>query len=586
MTAAVENVHAGILGRRCAGRVCLVAVAALATNAFPPAARGAVGGPAPIATLILTHARVWTENPSQPEAQAVAIAGNRILAVGESDAMRALAGPGCEIIDLGGRRVVPGFNDSHVHFISGGSELVAVQLGDANSAAEFRRRIAAYARTLPKGAWIRNGIWDHQRWQPPRLPDHQLIDDVTGDHPLLLWREDGHMLLVNSAAMRLAGIDRNTPDVPGGEIVRDASGLPTGIFKDEATALVERVMPAPSQAELDAAMAAGIREAAQHGVTSVQNLADSPVDRDTALKLRQFERAERSGRLTLRIYNGSPLRDWRLLADSGVQAGFGSALLRIGNLKAFADGALGAATAWMDAPFSDQPDKSGLASTDLQDSARMLANIEGADRAGLQISVHAIGDRAIHTVLDLYERAARENGPADRRWRIEHVQHLRPADAGRFARLGVIASMQPYHAIDDGRWAEKVLGPERSRSSYAWRLLLDHGATLAFGSDWPVAPLDPILGIYAAATRRTLDGKHPGGWIPEQRISVAEAVHAYTMGSALAERQEAEKGSIEPGKLADLVALSDDIFTIAPVEIAHARVHLTVFDGKVIYRAP
>jgi predicted amidohydrolase YtcJ len=200
--------------------------------------------------------------------------------------------------------------------------------------------------------------------------------------------------------------------------------------------------------------------------------------------------------------------------------------------------------------------------------------------------VHAIGDRAIHTVLDLYERAARENGPADRRWRIEHVQHLRPADAGRFARLGVIASMQPYHAIDDGRWAEKVLGPERSRSSYAWRLLLDHGATLAFGSDWPVAPLDPILGIYAAATRRTLDGKHPGGWIPEQRISVAEAVHAYTMGSALAERQEAEKGSIEPGKLADLVALSDDIFTIAPIEIAHARVHLTVFDGKVIYRGP
>src|SRR5256886_929094 len=233
----------------------------------------------------------------------------------------------------------------------------------------------------------------------------------------------------------------------------------------------------------------------------------------------------------LPIY-ASPLRDWKSLADTGVQAGFGSPLLRIGNLKSFADGSLGSATAWMDAPFTDQPGKSGLASTDLMDSARMYANIQGADLAGLQISVHAIGDRAIHAVLDLFERAERQNGPGDHRFRIEHVQHLRPEDAARFAPLGVIASMQPYHAIDDGRWAERRLGAERIKWSYAWRSLLDRGAVLSFGSDWPVAPIDPLMGIYAATTRRTLDGKNPQGWVPQQRITVAEAVHAYTVGSA------------------------------------------------------
>ena len=237
----------------------------------------------------------------------------------------------------------------------------------------------------------------------------------------------------------------------------------------------------------------------------------------------------------------------------------------------------------MEAPFSDRPGYSGLASADLMDSARYYASIQGADKAGLQISIHAIGDRAIHTVLDLFERAERENGSADRRFRIEHVQHLRPEDAPRFAQLGVVASMQPYHAIDDGRWAEKELGPVRIQSSYAWRLLLDHGAVLAFGSDWPVAPLDPLMGIYAAATRRTLDGKNPQGWVPQQGISVAEAVHAYTVGAAFAEHQEQVKGTLERGKLADLVVLTDDIFRIPTADLDKVRVYMTVFDGSVIY---
>jgi predicted amidohydrolase YtcJ len=536
------------------------------------------------ATLILLDGKVWTENPNLPESEAIAIDGPRIVAVGPSAAIRKLAGPNCRIIDLQGRRVVPGFNDSHVHFLGGGSSLISVQLSDANSAEEFRRRIGDYARSLQKGAWMRDGIWDHQRWTPAALPTHQLIDPVTPDNPVFLWRTDGHMALANAHAMRLAGIDRTTKDMPGGEIVRDADGNPTGILKDAATALVERVMPRLSEKELDAAMTAAMREAAAHGVTSVQNMADSSTDQDTALKLREFQKFARAGALTVRIYDAIPLRDWKNLADAGVQAGFGSAVLRIGNLKSFADGALGSATAWMDAPFANQAGNSGLAGADLVDSTRMYADIQGSDQAGLQISIHAIGDRAIHTILDLFERVERQNGGGEHRFRIEHVQHLRPDDAARFAPLGVIASMQPYHAIDDGRWAEKMLGPERIKSSYAWRSLLDHGAVLAFGSDWPVAPLDPLKGIYAASTRRTLDGRNPQGWVPEQRIKVAEAVHAYTVGSAFAEHQETVKGSLEPGKLADLVVLSEDIFHIPPTQIERARVYMTVFDGAVIYR--
>jgi predicted amidohydrolase YtcJ len=536
------------------------------------------------ATLILLNGRVWTENPKQPESEAIAIDGNLIISVGSSATIRKLAGADCKIIDLGGRRVVPGFNDAHVHFLTGGDSLISVQLGDVNSAREFRRRIGDYAKSLPKGAWIRNGNWDHQRWTPAVVPNHELIDAVTPDNPVFVWRLDGHMALANALAMKLAGLDRNTKDIPGGEIVRDKEGNPTGILKDEATSLVERVMPPLSARELDAALTAAIHESASHGVTSVQNMWDGPADQYSAMKFREFQKFARAGTLTVRIYNATPLRDWRELATTGVQAAFGSVLLRMGNLKSFADGALGSETAWMDAPFSDRPGYSGLASADLMDSSGMYTSIQGADQAGLQISVHAIGDHAIHTVLDLFERAAHEDGPADRRFRIEHVQHLRPEDAGRFAPLGVIASMQPYHAIDDGRWAEKELGPERIQSSYAWRLLLDHGAVLAFGSDWPVAPLDPLLGIYAAATRRTLDDKNPQGWVPQQRITVAEAVHAYTVGSAFAEHQEQNKGSLEPGKLADLVVLTDDIFRIATTDLDKVRVYMTVFDGSVIYQ--
>ena len=536
------------------------------------------------AGLILVNAKVFTENPAQPTAQAVALDGPTILAVGDNAAIRKLAGPHTRIIDLGGRLLLPGFNDAHVHFLIGGASLTALHLGAAGSQAEFRQRIAEYAQALPQGAWLRDGLWDHQRWSPPLLPNHQLIDDVCGDHPAFLWRLDGHMALANALAMKLAGIDRNTKDVPGGEIVRDQDGNPTGIFKDAATALVARVIPPPTPDEDDRAMQAAMHEAAAHGVTSVQNMANSSEDRTQPATFREFQKFERAGKLTVRIYEALPVRDFNTLANAGIVAPFGSPYLRIGNLKAFADGSLGSETAWMDEPYTNNPANSGLASPDLLDAGHFYGELRQADKAGLQITIHAIGDRANRTILDLYARLEKDNGPADRRLRIEHAQHLHPQDIARFASLGVVVSMQPYHAIDDGRWAESIIGPQRIQSSYAWRSLLDAGATLAFGSDWPVAPLDPVMGIYAAATRRTLDGKNPNGWVPAERITVAQAVHAYTMGSAYAEHQEKVKGSIEPGKLADLVVLSDDIFTIKPEAIEKTKVDITIFDGKIIYQ--
>jgi predicted amidohydrolase YtcJ len=538
------------------------------------------------ASLVLVHGHVWTENPKQPEAEAIALAGNRILQVGGSSDILQLVGPATRVIELNGRRVVPGFNDAHVHFIAGGQGLASVQLRDARSQAEFRKRLAAFAQRQSKGAWIVNGEWDHERWTPAVLPTHQLIDDVTPGNPVFVMRLDGHMGLANALAMKLAGVDRSTPDIPGGVIVRDAQGNPTGMFKDAAVSLIDRVIPPLSLEQIQTAILAAQHEAAKNGVTSVQEMAYGTNDKEGPDRLRAFESMERQGRLTVRISENFRLLDWKNQASVGIQAGFSDGLIQIGGLKAFADGALGSSTAWLFEPYLDAPATSGLASDELQDAAQMYADIKGADQAGLQICIHAIGDRANRTILDFYQRLEQENGARDRRLRIEHAQHLSAADIPRFGQLQVLASMQPYHAIDDGRWAQKRLGPERIRFAYDFRSLLDSGALLAFGSDWPVAPLQPLMGIYAAVTRRTLDDRNPGGWIPEQKISVAEAVHAYTVGSAFAQFDEQVKGSLEPGKLADLVVLSNDIFHIDPVEIQNTRVDLTVFDGRVIYEAP
>jgi hypothetical protein len=537
------------------------------------------------ASLVLVHGRVWTENPAQPEVEAVAIAGGHILLTGTSTEVLRLAGPSTRVVELHGRRVVPGFNDAHVHFVPGGQGLASVHLRDAASQAEFRDRIAKFAKLQPDGGWIVNGEWDHERWTPAVLPTHRLIDDATPRNPVFIERLDGHMGLANALAMKVAAVDRNTPDIPGGVIVRDADGNPTGIFKDAAMKLIERVIPPLSLAETETAVLAAQREAARNGVTSVQDMANDTNDTGGPDRLRAFQSLERQGRLTIRISENLRLRDWKYPAGTGVQAGFHDGLIQIGGLKTFADGGLGASTAWLFAPYDDAPNTSGLASDELQNPDQMYAEIKDADQAGLQIAIHAIGDRANRTILDFYQHLENEDGPRDRRLRIEHAQHLTAVDIPRFAQLHVIASMQPYHAIDDGRWAQKRLGPERIRYAYDFRSLLDSGAILAFGSDWPVAPMEPLMGIYAAVTRRTLDNRNPNGWIPEQKISVAQAVHAYTMGSAYAQFDEKIKGSLEPGKLADLVVLSQDIFHIDPVQIENTQVVLTIFDGRVIYDA-
>jgi predicted amidohydrolase YtcJ len=537
------------------------------------------------ADLILTHGKIWTENPQQPEVEAVAIAGNRILALGDSAAISALAGPQTAVIELQGRRVVPGFNDAHVHFYTGGEGLTSVQLHDASSPEEFRQKIAAFARTLPKGEWMLNGNWDHERWTPANLPTHQLIDDATPDNPVFVNRSDGHMCLANALAMKLAGVDRNTKDVPGGVIVRDAQGNPTGIFKDAAKSLIERAQPHPSMEHILSAIKAAQNYTAENGVTSVQDMGVFTAQGVATMVdvIKGYQILERRGGLNVRVSTHIPLPDWKRDASAGIMADFGDDKVQVGALKSFADGSLGSTTAWFFEPYTDAPTTSGIPSAELLHPDEQYAHMKDADNAGLQICVHAIGDRANKTILDMFERLEKENGARDRRLRIEHAQHLRPADIPRFAQLKVIASVQPYHAIDDGRWADKRIGPERVKSTYAFRSLLDAGTVLAFGSDWFVAPMSPLMGIYAATTRRTLDGKHPEGWVPEQKISVAEAVHAYTVGSAFASLEERRKGSLEVGKLADLAVLSADIFNIEPGEIQNTRVDITLFDGKVIF---
>lgn len=539
--------------------------------------------PAPVAALapdlLIVNAAVRTLDPAQPQAEALAVFGNRIVAVGRSAELRALAGPNTRVIDAAGRSVLPGFNDAHVHWLSGGFALTNVDLRDAATPAEFTRRIGDFAKTLPKGRWILGGDWDHEKFPAAPLPTKDWIDAVTPDHPVFVSRTDGHMALANSLALRLARITRDTPEPPGGVIVRDAKGEPTGILKDAAMSLVEAVIPPRSWDEKLAAARAATEHAARLGVTSVQ---DMSADEDVGLYQFLLERGE----LKTRIYAVRSILSWETLAKTGVRAAFGNPWLRIGGLKGFADGSLGSSTALFFEPYADAPNTRGLLFDQMLPEGAMLRRVEAADRAGLHVMIHAIGDEANFRILELFREVAEKNGPRDRRFRIEHAQHLRPSEIPRFAAQGVIASMQPFHAADDGRWCDKRIGAARSRYTYAFRSLLDAGATLAFGSDWTVAPLNPMEGLKAAVTRQTLDGKHPDGWVPEEKITLEEAVRAYTVGSAYAEFQERLKGTLTPGKLADFVLLDRDIFRINPSALDRVKVWLTVVDGKIVWEAP
>lgn len=524
------------------------------------------------AEIVVHNAAVWTGVRGAPDASAIAVRGGRIVAVGGDVEVNRRIGPRTRIVDGTGKMVVPGFIDSHVHFLSGGASLASVQLRDVRTREEFVRRIRDYARTLPRGAWITEGNWDHSLWGG-ELPRREWIDSVTPDNPVWINRLDGHMALANSAALRAAGVTAATRDVEGGEIVRGAGGEPTGILKDNAQGLVDRIVPNLTPEQQDRALDAAMRYVAERGVTSVDHMGGWG-------DLAAFRRAHDAGRLRTRISAAVPLATWARLRDTVAARGRGDDWLRIGGLKGFVDGSLGSHTAAMHEPFTDDPRGTGLLVTPPES---LYAWTSAADRAGLQVMVHAIGDRANTLILDIFERVGRENGARDRRFRVEHAQHLRPVDIPRFGRLGVIPSMQPYHAIDDGRWAEAVIGPERSRGTYAFRTLIDTGARPAFGSDWFVAPPTPLEGVYAAVTRRTLDDKHPGGWVPEQKITVEEALRAYTADAAYAAFAEGEKGTLEPGKLADFVIIDRDLRRVAPETIRDARVLMTVVGGTVVY---
>ncbi len=529
--------------------------------------------------IVILNGSVHTMDDAVPTAEAVAISGNRIAALGGTAAIRALAGARTRVIDAGGKTVFPGFNDAHVHFLMGGFSLASVDLRDAKSPEEMARRLGEFAKKVPKGRWILGGDWDHEKWPGAPLPTREMIDAATPEHPVWVNRLDGHMALANTLALKLAGVTKGTQDVPGGMIVRDPkTGEPTGVLKDAAEDLVDRAVPAKSFDEKHIAARAATEHAAEVGVTSVT---DMSAGEDVGLYQYMLERGEMKNRM----YAIRSIVSWEPMAKIGVRAAFGSDLLRIGGLKGFADGSLGSSTALFFEPYNDTPGTRGLLFDQMLPEGIMLQRVEGADKTGLQIMIHAIGDEANMRILDIYKETAKRNGPRDRRFRIEHAQHLRPSEIPRFGEQKVIASMQPYHEADDGRWCDKRIGAERSKGTYAFRSLLKSGAVLAFGSDWTVAPLNPMEGLKAAVTRQTLDGKHPDGWTPEQKLTLDEAVRAYTLGSAYAEFADLVKGTITPGKLADVVMLDRDLYKTNPNEIDKARVLLTVMDGRVVYEA-
>jgi predicted amidohydrolase YtcJ len=529
----------------------------------------------PVADRIYMNAKIWTGDSAIPEAKAIAIRDSVILYVG--DDYQPYAGERTIVTDLGGKMMVPGFIDNHVHFLDGGYYLANINLREVKSKEEFIQVFRKYADSLKGSSWIKSGNWDHEAWGG-ELPRKEWIDSVSGAHPVFVSRYDGHMGLANSIALKLAGITKNSISPPGGEIVKDPkTGEPTGILRDEATGLLSKVIPDPGNEELDEALNRAVTEALSHGFTQVHDMGTY----GGWIDLATYRRAEASGHLPMRIYSFVALHSWQKL-DSFIKInGRGDDRLHWGGLKGFVDGSLGSTTAWFYKPYLDAPGSTGLQVTD---TVYLRKWVLAADSAGLQIATHAIGDHANDWILNVYEEAEKQRPAADHRFRVEHAQHLTAAAIDRFANLHVIPSMQPYHAIDDGKWAAKRLDTPRLKRTYIFKSLLETNANLTFGSDWPVAPLDPIAGIYAAVTRRTLDDKNPGGWFPEQKISVEQALRCYTVNNAWAGFQENKTGRLNQGMLADFTVLSEDLFTLPPEKIRETKILLTVVGGREVFK--
>ncbi len=539
------------------------------------------------ADLIIINAKIWAGpgRPGDPAPDSIAIIGDAIADVGSSfDITRDRLGKDTRMLDAQGRRVIPGMTDSHTHLIGGGFQLVRLNLRDAKNRDEFVKAVESAAKEKKEGEWVLGGRWSVDSWKDPSTPKAEWLDPVTGKTPTFLTRMDGHEALVNSAALKLAGIDAKGPaDPPGGEIERDPKTRePTGILKESAMELVDKLIPEPSAKDRYESLLRAMRHANSLGITSVHDMSG-------LADLEAFRQAGRDRTLTVRITSYLSTTDWAKYADQIAKdhMDLNDKMLYLAGFKGYMDGSLGSRTAYMLDPYADadshSPYPRGQLTAFAAKNDSFVEQVTAADSKGLQLAVHAIGDQANHLLLDAYEAAAKRNSTSDMRHRIEHAQHLLVDDIPRFARLGVVASMQPLHKADDGRYAEKAIGSDRLRGSYAFRELLNAKALLVFGSDWPVVSMNPFEGVASAVTAKTLDGKT---WQPDHSITVQEAMAAYTAWPPRAIHREATLGLIEPGKLADLVILKDDPFTIAPDKLQSVRVGQTIVGGNIVYTAP
>ena len=545
-------------------------------------AQGAKVAPA---DAILLHGRIYTENPKQPWAQAVAIRGSKIVAVGDDTEIERMRGTGTKVIDAGGKLVLPGFVDCHIHFLDGSFSLGRVNLEGAQDPADIQKRLRAYASQHPGDDWILGRGWNYAMFVPETLPHKKYLDELFPDLPVFLEGYDGHTYWANSKALALAGITRETPDPPNGTIVRDPkTGEATGALKEAAQDLVARIVPKPSRAEKLLALRAGMKWANQHGITRVHSAGGD----FEALDL--YDELRRHGDMTLRFYiayflDPPQVRPQDLEAIESARKKYHDDWIDANAVKFMVDGVVESHTAAMLEPYSDDPSLKGKL---FWEPANYGAAVAELDKRGLQLFTHAIGDYAVRTALDAYENAAERNHTRDRRPRIEHIETIAPEDIPRFGKLGVIASMQPLHSYPDADtldvWAHNA-GPDRVSRAWSWKSISGAGGRLAFGSDWPVVTLNPWKGVETAVTRQTADGKPEGGFVPAQRLTVAEAIEGYTLAAAFAGRREKSEGSLEVGKFADLIVVSQNVLDIVPQEIANTKVLTTIVGGQVVYEA-
>lgn len=543
----------------------------------------------PKADVIFLHGNIYSGAPSASSfhivsrAQAMALRGDRVLAVGTEEEIGKLRGPQTQVVDLGGHFVMPGFNDAHLHISAAGFQKQTVDLTGSKSLTDFRERIRAKAGKAAPGEWITGGGWDQTLWPVKELPSRWDLDEVTGDHPAFLERVDGHIAVANTRALQMASITVASKPPAGGEIDRDSTGQPTGILRETATSAVTAVIPKPTHDQRRQAIEAALQDMNQWGITSAQDYSGW----DDFL---MYEELEREGKLTTRISAWLPFNDpLETLQAHRAAHPQSDLMLRTGMLKGFMDGSLGSHTAALLEPYADEPNNLGLPR---YEEAKLTEMAKERIDAGFQMGFHAIGDKGVLMALNAFgaaEKEAREkkvkapNGGDDFRLRIEHAQVTTPLEVSKFKELKVIASMQPNHLLTDMNWAMARLREKRAAHSYAWAEFLNKGVTLAFGTDYPVEPVTPFRGLYAAVTRKSEDGKKE--YFPDQKLTIEQAIAAYTTGAAFAEFTEKEKGTLAPGMLADFVVLDRDITSVAPAKILGTKVLKTVVGGKTVYES-